>query len=217
MLALSSLQAWKRGAFVPATRTAFKLSPGLVPLEQATGCFSRISSPWLSRQGNYSRDVESGEMFCSRLGKLLLCAHSFPPLPLSGGMCLRINTSSCFGLPWAQPAPHGSCRLRDWDRSWQHHGCPSASHPHPSQSLHPAFSSALDRDRDSRASCCLPGAKGLRGAGFCSSCFGSSLPGGKGNQKPIWAIYRRLSGGAGRQILPPLLTPFCGWGFGDHT
>lgn len=67
------------------------------------------------------------------------------------------------------------------------------------------------------ASYCLPSVKGLRGAGFCSSCFGSSLPGGKGNQKPIWAIYRRLSGGAGRQILPLLLTPIYGWGFGDRT
>lgn len=211
---LSHWEAWKRGPFFPATHTAFKLSPGLVPLEQAMGCFSRISSSRLSGQGNYAGDVENGEMFCSRLGCFV---HIASPLPLLGGMWSRINASSCFRLPWVQPAPHECCRSRNWDRSREHHGCPSASRPHPSQTLQPPFSSALDRDRDSWASYCLPSAKGLRGAGFCSSCFGSSLPGGKGNQKPIWAIYRRLSGGAGRQILPPLLTPIYGWGFGDRT
>lgn len=85
-------------------------------------------------------------------------------------------------------------------------------HPNPYTSLQVCF----DGDCNSWASCCLPSAKGLQGAGFCSSCFGSSLPGGKGNQKIIWAIYCRLLGVAGRQILSPLLALIYDWGFGDR-
>lgn len=203
--------------------------PSSLPPTQLLSCrqaWYRWSKQWVASAGSLPHGSLGRETIlgtwtmgrCFAQGSGGWCfVRTASPLPLLGGMCSCINTSSCFGLPWVQLAPHECCRSRNWDWSREHHGCPSASHPHPSQSLQPPFSSALDRDRDSWASYCLPSAKGLRGAGFCSSCFGSSLPGGKGNQKPIWAIYHRLSGGAGRQILPPLLTPIYGWGFGDCT
>jgi len=65
--------------------------------EQGMGCFSRISSSWLSRQGKSSGHIESGETFCSRLWRLLLCAQIFPPPSLGRD----ILTHRHFQLLWA--------------------------------------------------------------------------------------------------------------------
>lgn len=97
---LSHWQSGKRDALVPASRTAFKLSPGLGSLERVSdGLPQQDLLPVALRAGKlFQGRGDGGKAFCWRLGRLLLCAHSCPLL-LSGGTCSHINISSRFGLP----------------------------------------------------------------------------------------------------------------------
>lgn len=160
--------------------------------ELAVGCFGRISG-----QGNYSGDMESREMFCSRLGRLLLCAGGFlPPLFWEGHRSPR-NPSCRFRLPWVQSAPHGFCRSRNWDLGtlWVPLCLSSLSIP----ILTPP-ASALPQTEPAppgRAAACLA-PKGCEGQDFAESCFGSRLWEGRATRSlsgPSTAGFQAEQGG----------------------